>query len=153
MQPQQSMQIEDIINIFLERSVMLTRILQKESEYIQGNQYKQAEKLIPTKFQILDELESLKGKIDKNKQALRNFPSEVKEQIRKINSQMFEAAKKNFLKATAKKEVNRVIVEAVDKAINKQRKEFDSYSNYANETKSATAKEKASAPIAVNECV
>ena len=142
--------VENIINQFLEKSVMFSRILDKEAEYFEAGQFDQVEKLSDNKSKILSELETLKYQIDANSEAIKALPEDIKKGLKEVNERMLSSSKNNLIKASVARETNKVVIDAINHAVNKNKQEFSSYAKFGEGNDKS---KNDSGPIAINQSV
>lgn len=135
---------------YLVKSDGLIRILEKETEYYKENKVTRAEKLVESKQSIVSKLEEYKAKLISDVSFLKRLPADVKERIKKTTSDLGKAAEDNYREAVRAKEVNKVVLESVAKALMEAKKDSKGYSN---EGDNGRADKSASSPVAINESV
>lgn len=127
----------------------LVRILEKETEYYKDMKMGQASKLVESKQSIVSKLEEYKTKLTSDISFLKRLPADVKEKIKQTTTELGKAADENYREAVKAKEVNKVILESVSKALMKAKNNTNAYSEKG---EGATGKSSDS-PIAINESV
>lgn len=114
---------------FLVNGNGLIRILEKETEYYKNMKMSQAEKLIEAKQSMVSKLEDYKRKLTSDISFLKRLPADVKTRIKETNIALGKAADANYREAVKAKEVNKIILESVSKAIEKSQGESLAYSS------------------------
>ena len=133
---------------YLVNSDGLIRILEKETEYYKSMKMNQAEKLVESKQSIVDKIEGYKEKLTSEVSFLKRLPSDIKTKLKDTTAALGKAADANYREAVKAKEVNKVILESVSKALMKHQSEQEAYSN---EGESAYVKN--GTPVAINEII
>lgn len=106
-----------LLEDFISKSVGLTRILEKETEYYKEIKMKQAEMLLESKLNLIDELEEIKAGLTENSEYLKNLPEAEKKKIIAANGNLIKAAEDNYNETLKAKEVNKLILEAISEAV------------------------------------
>jgi hypothetical protein len=106
-----------LLEDFITKSTGLTRILEKETEYFKDIKIKQAEMLLESKLNLIDELEEIKANLTLNPQYLQNLPEAEKKKIVAANANLIKAAEDNYNETLKAKEVNKLILEAISEAV------------------------------------
>jgi hypothetical protein len=127
---------EKLLNDFLNKSEGLQRILEKETEYFRDMKMKQAEVLIETKLNLIDELEVIKNTLTSNPAILKSIPESEKNKIKKANKSLMDAAEDNYNETLKAKEVNKLILEAISEAVNDSKRIDGAYGDKGNAYKS-----------------
>lgn len=135
----------DLINEFLNKSEGLLRILEKETEYFRDMKMKQAEMLIETKLNLIQEIEELKASLIINTNALKMLPENEKKRIRLSNEILMNAAQDNYNETLKAKEVNKLILEAISEAVSTSKRIDGAYGEKGNANKSDSS----ASPIAI----
>ncbi len=107
----------------------LIRILEKETEYYKEMKMKQAEKLVEAKVSIVAKLEEYKEKLISDASFIKRLPADVKERIKQTTVALGTAVDENYREAVKAKEVNRVVLESVSKALMQNKNQHTGYSN------------------------
>ena len=110
-----------LLEDFISKSVGLTRILEKETEYYKEIKMKQAEMLLESKLNLIDELEEIKSGLTENSEYLKNLPESEKKKVIAANGNLIKAAEDNYNETLKAKEVNKLILEAISEAVSNSR--------------------------------
>jgi len=145
-----TMQTEQIqaLKDYLVNSDGLIRILEKETEYFQEMKMNQAEKLVESKQSIIDKIEGYKSTLVQDKSFLKKLPADIKTKLKETTTALDAAAKSNFREAMKAKEVNKVILDSVSKALMQNKKDKNVYSNDGE-----TANVSGNSAVAINEII
>ncbi len=131
----------NLINEFLNKSEGLQRILEKETEYFRDMKMKQAELLIKTKLDLVEEIETIKTSLTADPLFLKTLPDSEKKKIRTANDSLMNAAEENYHETLKAKEVNQLILEAISEAVAQHGKVDGAYgdtgSHYKNDNNTA----------------
>ncbi len=110
-----------LVNNFVIKSEGLTRILEKETEYFRDRKAPQAELLMETKHNLIDELERIKFNLTQHAETLKNLPDSEKLRLREANLNLMKAADATYQETSRAQEVNRLILEAISYAVNQSK--------------------------------
>ncbi len=128
-----------LVNNFISKSEGLTRILEKETEYLKDKKAKQAEMLAETKGALIEELEAIKASLTKSPEVLKDLPSSEKERLKAANLTLIKVAEENYRETSKAQEVNRLILEAISYAVNQSKVVEGAYGDKGTTYKNDTA--------------
>ncbi|MDX1949810.1 MAG: hypothetical protein SFT90_04850 [Rickettsiales bacterium] len=137
----------NILNSYINKSEILTRILDKETEFYRANQIEKAAELYETKEKYTIELEQLKNEILSDVNFLKTLPSDSKEKIINVSAALKKASEINYNEVLIAREVNKIVLESVYQSTLEYQSNVRGYGNNG----TINAVNSLSSPIAISE--
>ncbi len=136
------------LNTYINKCEILTRILEKETDFYKNNQIEKAAELFETKDKYTNELEDIKNIILSDLDFLKNLPQDTKEKIRITSEKLKLASEINYNEILIAREVNKIVLESVYQSTIEHQSNVKGYGNNG----TLNAVKSIGSPIAVSEC-
>lgn len=136
-----------MLNNYINKSEVLVRILERETQFFKENQASKVVALNETKEKYIDEIEGIKTLLIADGVFLKSLPAETKSKIMEVSNALKKAAEENYREVVIAKEVNKLVLEAIYQAAAEHHSEAKGYSNSG----TMYAEYKQSRPVAVSE--